>query len=165
MQEHKFGGDDIERMIVHGADRTVRQFAKREVVTLLDAQFSMPYSLGVVAATGRAGLDEFHPPRAGDARVRALMDRVEIVPDRKLGPYDEPDLEVRGRNGQVWLRHVPLPRGAPARRLEGEHLLRKDEAVAVPVIGQRQFDALHEAVMTLEKCADFRQVTALLRPA
>ncbi len=165
MQEHKFGGDDIERMIVHGADRTVRQFAKREVVTLLDAQFSMPYSLGVVAATGRAGLDEFHPPRAGDARVRALMDRVEIVPDRKLGPYDEPDLEVRGRNGQVWLRHVPLPRGAPARRLEGEHLLRKDEAVAVPIIGQRQFDALHEAVMTLEKCADFRQVTALLRPA
>jgi len=134
-------------------------------VTLLDAQFSMPYSLGVVAATGRAGLDEFHPPRAGDARVRALMDRVEIVPDRKLGPYDEPDLEVRGRNGQVWLRHVPLPRGAPARRLEGEHLLRKDEAVAVPIIGQRQFDALHEAVMTLEKCADFRQVTALLRPA
>ena len=86
MAEHKFCGDDIERMIVHGADRTVRQFSKREVATLLDAQFSMPYSLGVVAATGRAGLDEFLPPRADDARVRALMDRVEIVPDRKLGP-------------------------------------------------------------------------------
>ena len=165
MQEHKFGSDDIERMIVHGADRTVRQFSKREVVTLLDAQFSMPYSLGVVAATGRAGLDEFHPPRMDDARVRALMDRVEIVPDRKLGPYDEPDLEVRGRKGEVWLRHVPVPRGAPTRRLEGEHLLRKDEAVAVPVIGQRQFDALHQAVMMLEQCPDFRQISALLRPA
>lgn len=165
MAEHKFCGDDIERMIVHGADRTVRQFSKREVATLLDAQFSMPYSLGVVAATGRAGLDEFLPPRADDARVRALMDRVEIVPDRKLGPYDEPDLEVRGRKGEVWLRHVPVARGAPTRRLEGEHLLRKDEAVAVPVIGQRQFDALHQAVMTLETCSDFRQITALLRPA
>jgi 2-methylcitrate dehydratase PrpD len=73
MLEHKFGGDDIERMIVHGADRTVRQFAKREVLTLLDAQFSMPYSLGVVAATGRAGLDEFHPPRSR-RRARARLD-------------------------------------------------------------------------------------------
>jgi len=33
------------------------------------------------------------------------------------------------------------------------------------VIGQRQFDALHEAVMTLETCSDFRKITALLRPA
>jgi 2-methylcitrate dehydratase PrpD len=165
IEEHKIGGDDIERMIVHGADRTVRQFAKRDVQTLLDAQFSMPYSLAVVAATGRAGLDEFLPPRMDDARVLALMDRVEIVPDRKLGPYDEPDLEVRGRNGQVWLRHVPVARGAPARPLEGEHLLRKDKSVAIPVIGQRQFDALQEAVMTLEKVSDFRQITELLRPA
>jgi 2-methylcitrate dehydratase PrpD len=163
MQQHKFGGDDIERIIVHGADRTVRQFAKREVLTLLDAQFSMPYALAVVAATGRAGLDEFHPPQANDARVRALMDRVEIVPDRHLGPYDEPDIEVRERKGQVWLQHVRVPRGAPTRRLEGEYLLRKDEAVAVPVIGQPQFDALKDAVMALEKCSDFRQVTALLR--
>jgi hypothetical protein len=93
------------------------------------------------------------------------MGRVEIVPDRKLGPYDEPDIAVRGRKGEVWLRHVPVPRGAPARRLEGEHLLRKDEAVAVPVIGQPQFDALQEAVMTLETSSDFRQITALLRPA
>src|SRR5450830_815329 len=44
-------------------------------------------------------------------RVSVLMDRVEIVPDRKLGPYDEPDMAVRGRKGQVWLRHVPVPRG------------------------------------------------------
>ena len=93
------------------------------------------------------------------------MDRVEIVPDRKLGPYDEPDLEVRGRNGQVWLRHVPVPRGAPERPLDFEHLVRKDEAVAVPVIGQRQFDALKEAVLALETCSDFRKITALLQPA
>ena len=163
--QHKIGGDDIERMIVHGADRTVRQFQKRDVRTLLDAQFSMPYSLGVVAATGRAGLDEFLPPHMDDAKVLALMDRVEIVPDRTLGPYDEPDLEVRGRKGEVWTRHVPVPIGSPGRPLDAEHLLRKDQGVAVPVIGQRQFDALRDAVMTLEKSSDFREITALLRPA
>ncbi|HYH43978.1 MAG TPA: MmgE/PrpD family protein, partial [Burkholderiales bacterium] len=165
MQQHKVAGEDIDRMIVHGADRTLRQFAKRDVRTLLDAQFSMSYSLGVVAATGRAGLDEFFPPRMDDARALALMDRVEIVADRALGPYEEPELEVRGRNGQVWWSHVPIPRGAPERPIDIENLLRKDEAVALPVIGQRGFDALKDAVLNLERCEDFRKVTALLRRA
>lgn len=165
MREHRITGNDIERMIVHGADRTVRQFAKRDVRTLLDAQFSMPYSLGIVAATGRAGLDEFLPPHMSDPRVLALMDRVEILPDRQLGPYDEPDLEVRGRDGKVWTRHVPLPIGSPGRPIDEERLLSKDAGVAVPVIGQRQFDALRQAVMALETVRDFRDVTALLRPA
>jgi 2-methylcitrate dehydratase PrpD len=164
MQQQNVAGEDIERMIVHGADRTVRQFAKRDVQTLLDAQFSMSYSLGMVAATGRAGLDEFFPPRTDDPRARALMDRVEIVADRALGPYEEPELEVRGRKGEVWMRHVPVPRGAPERPLDLEHLLCKDEAVAVPAIGKKQFDALRKVVLSLETCSDFREVTALLRP-
>jgi hypothetical protein len=91
------------------------------------------------------------------------MDRVEIVADRELGPYDEPELEVRGRNGQVWRRHVPVPRGAPERPMDFEHLVRKDEAVARTVIGQRGFDALKDAVLNLETCDDFREVMALLR--
>ena len=164
IDEHRFAGEDVERMIVHGAERTVRQFAKRDVVTLLDAQFSMPYSLAVVANTGRAGLDEFLPPRMDDARVLALMDRVSVEADRALGPYEEPDLEVRLRDGRRLTRHVPVPRGSPDRPLEGEHLLRKDEAVAVPVIGQSRFDALKDAIHALQDVADFRDVTALLRP-
>jgi len=163
MEQEKVAAEDIERMIVHGADRTVRQFAKRDVRTMLDAQFSMAYSLGIVAATGRVGLDEFSPPHVDDGRVQALMDRVEIVADRQLGPYDEPDLEVRGKKGEVWRRHVPVPRGAPERPLEFEYLLRKDEGVAKPVLGQRGFDALKDAVLDLEHCDDFRKVTALLR--
>lgn len=165
IEQHRFGGEDVERMIVHGAERTVRQFAKRDVVTLLDAQFSLPYSLAVVARTGRAGLDEFLPPRTDDAEVRALMERVSVEADRPLGPYDEPDLEVRLRDGRRLTRHVPVPRGSPDRPLEGDHLLRKDEAVAVPVIGQAKFNALKDAILGLEDVADFNTVTALLRPA
>jgi 2-methylcitrate dehydratase PrpD len=119
----------------------------------------------MVAATGRAGLDEFFPPRIDDARALALMDRVQIVADRDLGPYEEPELEVRGRNGQVWWHHVPVPRGAPERPMDLDNLVRKDQAVALPAIGQRGFDALKDAVLNLDACHDFRKVTALLRPA
>jgi hypothetical protein len=56
-------------------------------------------------------------------------------------------------------RYEDLP--AP---LELEHLLRKDEAVAVPAIGKKQVDALGKAVLSLETCADFGEVITLLRP-
>jgi 2-methylcitrate dehydratase PrpD len=148
MQEHKFGGDDIERMIVHGADRTVRQFSKREVATLLDAQFSMPYSLGVVAATGRAGLDEFLPPRADDARVRALMDRVEIVPDRKLGPYDEPPRSARAQGRGVVAarargkRRSDAPARGRASAAQGRGGRRTgDRAAAIRCLAESRYDA------------------------
>ncbi len=164
MREHRIAAEDIERLIVHGAERTVLQLGKRDVETLLDAQFSMAYSLAVVAATARSGLDEFWPLRTRDPQVRALMDRVEIVADRELGPYDEPELEVRGRQGEVWRKHVPVPRGAPQRPMDLEQLLAKTEDVAAPVIGKRRFSDLKDAVLSLERCRDFREVTALLKP-
>jgi 2-methylcitrate dehydratase PrpD len=100
-----------------------------------------------------------------DARVVALMDRVSVEADRPLGPYDEPDLEVRLRDGRRLTHHVPVPRGSPDRPLDGEHLLRKDEAVAAPVIGAKRFHALKDAILALDRVGDFREVTALLRPA
>ena len=80
-------------------------------------------------------------------------------PDAGIGDHNlcSPILELRGGEleQEGWLGIVVCPRG----------FLRKDEVVAVPVIGQRQFDALQKAVMTLETSSDFRQITALLRPA
>ena len=46
-------------MIVHGNAQTVRQFDRQEIANLLDAQFSMPYALAVVADSGRATIDQF----------------------------------------------------------------------------------------------------------
>jgi 2-methylcitrate dehydratase PrpD len=165
MQAEKFKAADIDRIVVHGADRTVRQFSKRDVQTVLDAQFSMPYALAAIASSGKATLDEFCPPRMDDPDLLALMQRVEVVSDRKLGPTDEPDVEVYGRAGEVWQRHVPLPRGSMVRPLDDDFLARKNEAVATPVIGKERFERLRAAIGTLETVSDFREVTALLRPA
>jgi 2-methylcitrate dehydratase PrpD len=73
IEAEKIGGEDIERMIVHGADRTVRQFSKRDVRTVLDAQFSMPYALAVAAESGRATLDQFAPMRNEEPEIGRLM--------------------------------------------------------------------------------------------
>ena len=164
MEQEKVRADGIERMVVHGADRTVRQFRNYNVETVLDGQFSLPYALAVVADTGQATMDEFFPLQTGRPGVRALMERVEVVADRKLGPTDEPDLEVFGRSGQVWRRHVTQPRGAPGRPLDEAFLARKHETTATPVLGRQRYDALRRRIGDLETVRDFRDVTALLTP-
>lgn len=165
MQQEHVEADAIERMVVHGADRTVRQFRNYKVETVLDGQFSLPYALAVVADRGQATMDEFFPLQTDRPRVRELLERVEVLADRNLGPTDEPDLEVFGRAGQVWRRHVTQPRGAPGRPLDAAFLARKHATTAMPVLGRERYDALGRRIAELETVRDFREVTALLTPA
>jgi 2-methylcitrate dehydratase PrpD len=163
MDEAKVESDAIEKIVVHGADRTVRQFAKRELETVLDGQFSMPYALAVVAADGEATLEQFIPLKSGNDQVRALMARVEVAADRKLAAYDEPDLEVRLKSGQVLTKHVPISKGAAARPPTEDDMLRKHKAVAVPVMGQKRFEHLRETINNLEQVKDFRMISDCLK--
>jgi 2-methylcitrate dehydratase PrpD len=161
MGETGIGAGEIERIVVHGADRTVRQFRNYAVETILDGQFSLPYALASVADRGEATMDEFFPLRTHEPQVRALMERVEVVSDRELGAWGEPEVELRAR-GAVFTKHVPVPKGSAARPLDAAFLLRKHETTAVPAMGRARFDALRTALDTLETAPDFRAVTALL---
>ena len=163
MDEAKVTSDAIDRIIVHGADRTVRQFAKREMDTVLDGQFSLPYALAVVATDGEATLEQFIPLKSGDDQVRALMARVEVAADRKLAPYDEPDLEVRLKSGQTLTKHVPISKGAAARPPTDDDMLRKHKAVAVPAMGEKRFEHLRESIANLEQVKDFRVISDCLK--
>src|SRR5258708_26756747 len=100
MEQEKVRADAIERMVVHGADRTVRQFRNYNVETVLDGQFSLPYALAVVADTGQATMDEFFPLQTGRPGVRALIERAEGVSHPTPGPAHEPDLGVFCPPGQ-----------------------------------------------------------------
>ncbi len=162
MGQDRVAAADIERVIVHGAERTVRQFAKYRIGTLLDAQFSLPYSLAVAAVHGRATMDEYLPLQSAHPGIAEFMPRVEIVADRELGPTGEPDLEVRGLSGETWRRHVSLPRGGWTRPLDDTFLLQKAERTAVSVIGGATFSTLRTRIEELERVADFREVGALL---
>jgi 2-methylcitrate dehydratase PrpD len=162
MRRERFSHRDIEAIVVHGADRTVRQFSKRDVATVLDGQFSLPYALAATAVAGAAGLEQFVPLNAADPAIRALMDRVEVRADRPLGPYEEPDVEVRLASGAVLSAHVPIARGAAARPPSDAELLAKHEAIGPPVLGRRRFDELRARIDRLEEVADFRDVSRLL---
>src|SRR5581483_3532436 len=58
--------------------------AKRRPVSVVDAQFSLPFGIAVALARGVASPAEFAPPTQTDPAIVRLMERVVAVPDATL---------------------------------------------------------------------------------
>ncbi|MGE4239802.1 MmgE/PrpD family protein [Ramlibacter sp.] len=161
LRDREVRTEDIARIVVHGAARTVRQFSNRRIANMLDAQFSLPYSMAVAALYREATLAQFNPPQHGDD-VRALMDRVEVRGDTDMGPYDEPEVEVVLASGESIRRHVPIARGSYLRPVTPQELQRKHDTVAGRAMGDR-LDRLRDAIGRLDTLESFEEISRLLR--
>ena len=156
----------IERMIVHGDARTCRQFGRQRIDTLLDAQFSLPYVLAVVAESGRATLDQFEPLRHDDPVIHRLMAATDVVADRSLVPGENPELEIRLRDGRRLSHQTPVGRGGARRPLSDADVVAKARSLIGPVLGDARAGAIVDRVLTLEAVDDVRSLTAMLvRPS
>jgi 2-methylcitrate dehydratase PrpD len=152
---------DIDTIVVHGAPRTVRLFSNRHIESVLDAQFSLPYSMAVAAVHGEASLDQFVPPQNYNPQVRRLISRVDVRGDRDLGPFDEPGVEVGLVSGETFMNHVPVSKGVFSRPVSTEELFRKHQVLGEPVLGEK-LSLLRRALDHLERIRDFQEVSSLL---
>ncbi|HEX6002523.1 MAG TPA: MmgE/PrpD family protein [Burkholderiales bacterium] len=162
LRETGAGTRDIEAMIVHGNEQNRLQFDRPHIGNLLDAQFSFQYALAVAAVSGRATLDQFTPPRLSDPEVRRLMARVSVVADREMKPGQYPPLEIRFTDGRAIERHVTFAKGAPENPLTDEELQHKAASLLEPVLGAQRCAALLSCASHFERCADMRELIALL---
>ncbi|HEY4065639.1 MAG TPA: MmgE/PrpD family protein [Burkholderiaceae bacterium] len=158
---HDIAPDAIDAIVIHGAARTVRQFSKRQIDSVLDGQFSLPYSMAVAALHREATLAQFAPPQADDPAVQALMARVDVRGDRDLAPYDEPQVELRLKSGESFLNHVPVSKGNFARPVPEAELARKHQVVGEPVMGEK-LATLRSTLQRLERLGSFREVSLLV---
>lgn len=152
----------VDRIIVHGDARTVRQFGRQRIGTLLDAQFSLPYVLAVVADSGRATLDQFEPLRHGDRAIARLMAATEVVADRTLEPGENPELELRLRDGRRLSHQTGVARGGSQRPLSDADVTAKAKSLIAPVLGDARAEELIAMVHALDEVPNVQALTKLL---
>jgi 2-methylcitrate dehydratase PrpD len=154
-EQHGIGPDDIEAIevgvvtaaigiVVEPRDRKVRP------TNDVDAQFSLPYAVGLGIAKGRASLDEYAPEVLDDAAVLAVAARTTAVvkpefdaryPD--LWPCDMVVTTTDGRTLTASLEHA---KGDPENRLGYEGMCAKFRSLASSVFDDAQMDAIIAAV-------------------
>ena len=81
------------------------------------ARMSIPFSVAVALATGKAGIAEFEEPYVSDSALLDLTRRVDIVPSEELSQL-VPDkrvaiVEVTMRDGNQYVETVEYPKGEP----------------------------------------------------
>jgi 2-methylcitrate dehydratase PrpD len=139
---------------------------KRQPLSVVDMQFSLPFGVAVALVKRRAGLEEFTLEMLNDPEVRALMPKVGYARDPELEknyPKEWPTwVRVTLQNGKEVSAHVRFPKGDPENPLSWGELIEKYHTLVGAVWGQQKLDAVREAIQRLEEESSLRNFVLLL---
>ncbi len=142
---------------------------KRAPETGYQAQFSGPYAVtaGLFGGGGLGlGLDDFTDALAQDPARRAVMAKVDVVPDERcdaIYPHQFPAVvTLRTTSGEVLVEEVLTNRGGPARPLSDDELGRKFTDNVAGRLDADAADAVRRDVLSLRDVPDLGAVLAPL---
>ncbi|HXG20301.1 MAG TPA: MmgE/PrpD family protein [Methylomirabilota bacterium] len=139
---------------------------KRQPLSVVDMQFSLPFGVAVALAKRRAGLAEFTLDMLNDPEVRALMPKVGYARDPELEknyPQEWPAwVRICLNDGREVSAQVRFPKGDPENPLSWDELIEKYRGLAGVVWPKQKVDTLQHAVRRLERENSLRNFAALL---
>lgn len=133
----------------------------------VDAQFNAGYCVANALQRRASKLAHFAPAQVADARLRPLIDRIEVIADAALDArgHTAVELEVTTNRGHVLVRALDIAPGFPGAELsDAQHRARFDDCVSYaphPPTPQQVADLL-AAIDHLEALDDARRLGALL---
>lgn len=126
---------------------------KRNPQSVVDAQFSMPFSAAAAIVHGQVGVDQFTSDALEDVRVRHVMERVECVASPEIDAYF-PD-EWRGwarvttTDERVLEERVDAPWGDPSNALTQDEMWTKFDSLCMPIWSEAARTRLWQRVSTM----------------
>jgi 2-methylcitrate dehydratase PrpD len=157
--EHDLGPDDIARVrvgVVSQAIPIVVEPVARKLAPSndVDAQFSLPYAIGLAVALRKATLDEYAEPALSSPAVRAVAAKVvaEVRPDfdERFPAVWPAEVEIETVDGRVLRLQTDFPKGDPENRLSYAELCAKFRSLASSALPDDALGAIEQAVATLE---------------
>jgi 2-methylcitrate dehydratase PrpD len=173
MRSNSIAPADIERIEVRTSSTVIREMAnpperKISPVTPVDAQLSLPYAVAVVAARGKALVDEFSVEAIADPLVRDLAHRVSWAADPEIDkswPNEDPStVQVTLKDGREFVAAVAGANGSLTAPMTADELIDKFMDLAAPVIGDKRAWKVVGIVERLETLEDISSLTGLLYP-
>lgn len=159
--EGKIAPDELEAIEI-GVTATVEKMCGgKSVRTFVDAQMSLPYACSVALLHGAADVGLFDAAHREDARVRRLMDRVQVRAVNDLPSNVAARVGLRLRSGAVRTLAVDVPLGSPGNALPDDALLAKYHGLADAVIGAGPATRLAERIQNLGVGLDARTLPGL----
>jgi 2-methylcitrate dehydratase PrpD len=178
LRKHSIKASDIEEVRVQIGERDMRSVGgwtedekkkKRCPEGVVDAQFSIPYTVAATLMSGGLSLEEFTDAKLRNEEILNLAARVKLILNRDLdkGPMDvKPQVvEVVTRDGKVLSERVEYPKGNPKNPVTSEELVESFRGMATYAAKSLGSDKVDDAVslaLKLEEVPDVSILTKLL---
>lgn len=119
-----FSFDEIDHIKVTTYKGVIGKHDFKDIHGESSARMSIPFSVAVALATGKAGIEEFAEPHVSDQTLLGLTQHVDIIPSDELSLL-VPDkrvaiVEVTMKDGKVFTEKVEYPKGEPENPLSAE---------------------------------------------
>jgi 2-methylcitrate dehydratase PrpD len=130
---------NIEHIEIATYAKALEVAGNRDPRTVFEAQFSLPYCVGVALATGSARLEAFTRERLQDPVVRSLMTRTQLSVDPQADSVypgqRAATVTVRTTDGRTLRFYAPTRKGDPDNPLSDAELSDKFMELVAPITG------------------------------
>jgi 2-methylcitrate dehydratase PrpD len=164
MQKYGVKASDVRRITIHGNRIHERQLSKFPVRTILEAQFSLPYTLAAALLFGSAGLEQYTDAALKRPEIAPLAEKIGVRFDASVSDHGEPRLEFELADGRVLSEIVTVPKGHPKNPLTADEVARKFRGNAGLVLPESQVQEAEAAILSIERMNDVTELVKLLTP-
>ncbi|MBI4329782.1 MAG: MmgE/PrpD family protein [Chloroflexi bacterium] len=172
VRENDLKPQDIESITVSKSAIAVKVVGspierKRRPENVVDAQFSLPYTIATAAVKRRVGLGDFTPEAIRDPAVLEMAQRVNVRLNPEFNPLDfHPGItEIMTKGGKAFSMRVDVPYGNPEKPIPQEGLLQKFAecaSYAIKPLPKKNLKRVVEMIMKLEDLEDMASLVRLL---
>lgn len=172
--EHQIAPDQIEQVKAVVTSHEVFNLVcdpievKQKPRTLVDAQFSLPYTIALALVKGKVTLNDFTPQGISDKDALRVAQKVQVVLEPVEGRAILPApgiIELKTVDGRQFIKKVNFVKGHPNHPNSLEDCIEKMKA-CVEYSRYRKieknFDRLADLLLNLENVSDVGQLIALL---
>jgi 2-methylcitrate dehydratase PrpD len=170
-QSHAIRPEDIREVVCRTAEGPVPRLweplrEKYRPATSYGAKFSLPYSIAVVLARGRAGLEEFSDSAIRDPQVLSLAEKVryELDPTIDYPRHFSGHVKIKLKDGRVLEENQPYPRGGLESPLPPSEIEEKFRANARLALPQEKVEKIVAAIRKLDDLPEIKTLADMLAP-
>lgn len=169
VSEHTIDIDDILdiRIVVSSFNRMLCEPLEVKLApkAVIDAKFSLPFSIATALYYKNVGLDHFTPQRLKNKNVLRLAQKTRYDVDVNLGLREATQgfLEIKTKANKTFSKQVDKAYGHPENPISEDDLVKKFmdcAGKAVKKIPEKHLKKLVKYIMTLEAVEDIRDIMA-----
>jgi len=156
--EHQLNAENIASIAIATYAKALEVAGNPQPRTVFEAQFSLPYCVGVAVSTGSARLEAFTPDQLENAGLRSLMARttlsVDAQADAAYPKQRAATVTIRTRDGRTVSAYAPTRKGDPDNPLTDAELSDKFMELVAPILGGARASELLDVLWNIRSVAN-----------